>query len=64
MTRGEFARRWAQAESAGPEAVTRLKTSVARQTVCGIARGGPPCCGTTGIWHLPWCHAGPWEPEP
>jgi hypothetical protein len=52
-----------RAAQQGPDAYDRLKRQISEETEAGIARGGPPCCGTTGIWHRPWCLEGPWEPE-
>jgi hypothetical protein len=46
-----------------PDAYDRLKRQISEETEAGIAQRGPPCCGTTGIWHWPWCLEGPWEPE-
>jgi hypothetical protein len=47
----------------GSDAYDRLKRQISEETEAGIAQGGPPCRGTTGIWHRPWCLDGPWEPE-
>jgi hypothetical protein len=62
-TRSQF---WADRQAAGrrgPEGLAEFNTSVRRMHEQGVARGGLPCCGTTGIWHAPWCALGPWEPE-
>ncbi len=48
----------------GSESLAKFNAGIARQHAAGIERGGPACCGTTGIWHQPWCPIGPWEPEP
>jgi hypothetical protein len=64
-TREEFAKIIEEAaRRRGTEGLDEFKADIARQHAAGIERGGPLCCGTTSIWHQPWCPIGPWEPEP
>jgi hypothetical protein len=55
----EWQQAWADAYDAGPEAMDRLRAGIHTDRLAGIERGGPPCCGTTGIWHRPWCYTEP-----
>ncbi len=63
MKRSEW---YAARESAGrmsSEGLAKFSADIASEHAAGMRRGGPSCCGTTGVWHNPWCPIGPWEPE-
>lgn len=59
-TREELRRALDEAHS--PAQASALRREMAEATDHGVQNGGLPCCGTRGMWHLPWCYTGPWDP--
>ena len=41
------------------EALDRFNQAIENLRLKGVARGGAPCCGTTGVWHNGFCWTGP-----